>query len=418
MSYLDLPPIVRMVYAVISIITYIISITDLIRSWSTFKDKIIASVPAALTLLSALLFQIYAYSVDIFRGCEDENPIKELFDVLVRMPAAGFGALVLGTLVVSSVAYIVTSQKINTRITLRSIRDGFNSINTGVLMYKEGGFLLLANSIMEQISLELTGKLVTNGENFRKLMESMDNHVVLRDGTIYLIKANELVVDGMKVNELTASDVTAQTLLRKEVRQLESEKKAFNKRLTEYSQRVDEVTIKKEILNTKIDVHGEMGNALLLSKSYLNKDKSAPDKETLKSMWHKAIMFKGTSPVEREDRFSNELYEAAKVCGIALTINGTIPSQEKTQIRKILATATREAIINASRHASADKMELYIDHKDGDICFDFTNNGKAPEKFSEGGGLSSLRQLVEDNKGTMEVLSSPQFSIIIRLPEG
>ena len=133
-------------------------------------------------------------------------------------------------------------------------------------------------------------------------------------------------------------------------------------------------------------------------------------------MWHKVIIFKETAVVTGEDRFSKELYDAAKVCGINLNIEGTIPPKEEAHIRKILSTATREAIINASRHASADRMDLNIDTTDG-YCFDFTNNGKAPDKITEGGGLSSLRQLVENNGGTMEVITSPQYGIIIRLPE-
>ena len=405
-----------MIYAVLCIITFTISVADFIRAWSSFKNKSAAIVPLVTAIANYTLFQAYGYSVDIRLDQFEPDTVYYLIEDMIYMPAAAYSLLLFGTLVVASVSYGVTTRKINSSITLRSIRDGFNSIDTGVLMYRKGGFLLLANTVMQEISIDLTGKRVTNGEVFRTLLSSRGNKIVLSDGTVYLIKENELLINDKKINELTAVDVTLQTRLRKEIRELEEQKESFNRRLSDYSDKVGEVTTKKEILDTKIDVHESLGNALLLSKSYLKKDRSAPDKDTLKAMWHKVIIFKETAVVTGEDRFSKELYDAAKVCGINLNIEGTIPPKEEAHIRKILSTATREAIINASRHASADRMDLNIDTTDG-YCFDFTNNGKAPDKITEGGGLSSLRQLVENNGGTMEVITSPQYGIIIRLPE-
>lgn len=416
MSYLELPAEVRMIYAVLCIITFTISVADFIRAWSSFKNKSAAIVPLVTAIANYTLFQAYGYSVDIRLDQFEPDTVYYLIEDMIYMPAAAYSLLLFGTLVVASVSYGVTTRKINSSITLRSIRDGFNSIDTGVLMYRKDGFLLLANTVMQEISIDLTGKRVTNGEVFRTLLSSRGNKIVLSDGTVYLIKENELLINDKKINELTAVDVTLQTRLRKEIRELEEQKESFNRRLSDYSDKVGEVTTKKEILDTKIDVHESLGNALLLSKSYLKKDRSAPDKDTLKAMWHKVIIFKETAVVTGEDRFSKELYDAAKVCGINLNIEGTIPPKEEAHIRKILSTATREAIINASRHASADRMDLNIDTTDG-YCFDFTNNGKAPDKITEGGGLSSLRQLVENNGGTMEVITSPQYGIIIRLPE-
>jgi len=417
MYYLDLIPEVRMIYALISVITFIISITDCIRILSSFNEKSPVVVPAFSAAVNAVLYNSFTYGIDVRAGFPPAIPWAPLFECFIRMPAAAYGMLVLGTLVISSISYVVTSNKINSKITLRSIRDGFNTIDTGVLMYKNGGFILLANTIMQHISQDITGKRVTNGEIFKEIIFTPDNHIVLSDGTVYLIKENILNINSEQINELTAVNVTTQTNLRKEVKLLEDRKEAFNKRLSDYSQKVDEVTIKKEILDTKIDVHEALGNILLLTKSYLKGEKNAPDKESLKSMWHKAIMFKEAISEKKEDQLAKSLYDAAYVCGIKLRIEGELPPKESTQIRKILSTASREAIINASRHALADRMTLKITYADGLVSFAFTNNGKAAGKITEGGGLSSLRQLVNSNGGTMEIITSPRFSIIITVPE-
>ena len=47
-----------------------------------------------------------------------------------------------------------------------------------------------------------------------------------------------------------------------------------------------------------------------------------------------------------------------------------------------------------------------------------TNNGAVPkEKITEGGGLSMLRQRIEEAGGKMEVWSIPRFKLMLRLPE-
>ena len=47
-----------------------------------------------------------------------------------------------------------------------------------------------------------------------------------------------------------------------------------------------------------------------------------------------------------------------------------------------------------------------------------TNNGAVPkEKITEGGGLSMLRQRIEEAGGKMEVWSSPRFKLMLSLPE-
>ena len=249
MSYLELPAEVRMIYAVLCIITFTISVADFIRAWSSFKNKSAAIVPLVTAIANYTLFQAYGYSVDIRLDQFEPDTVYYLIEDMIYMPAAAYSLLLFGTLVVASVSYGVTTRKINSSITLRSIRDGFNSIDTGVLMYRKGGFLLLANTVMQEISIDLTGKRATNGEVFRTLLSSRGNKIVLSDGTVYLIKENELLINDKKINELTAVDVTLQTRLRKEIRELEEQKESFNRRLSDYSDKVGEVTTKKEILD-------------------------------------------------------------------------------------------------------------------------------------------------------------------------
>lgn len=48
----------------------------------------------------------------------------------------------------------------------------------------------------------------------------------------------------------------------------------------------------------------------------------------------------------------------------------------------------------------------------------FCNNGAPPkQKIIEGGGLSALRLQVEEAGGSMQILSAPQFVLILLIPE-
>ena len=63
-------------------------------------------------------------------------------------------------------------------------------------------------------------------------------------------------------------------------------------------------------------------------------------------------------------------------------------------------------------------MYVHFCQKPDCVEVSLTNNGTAPkEKITEGGGLSMLRQRIEEAGGKMEVWSSPRFKLIISLPE-
>lgn len=52
------------------------------------------------------------------------------------------------------------------------------------------------------------------------------------------------------------------------------------------------------------------------------------------------------------------------------------------------------------------------------IAVSLTNNGAAPKgKITEGGGLSMLRQRIEESGGKMEIQSVPRFKLMLSLRE-
>lgn len=102
--------------------------------------------------------------------------------------------------------------------------------------------------------------------------------------------------------------------------------------------------------------------------------------------------------------------------GVRVLLTGREPQRQ--WIRTLSALAICECAANCVRHA--DGTELYVRFRQKPDCMEvvLTNNGAVPkEKITEGGGLSMLRQRIEEAGGKMEVWSIPRFTLMLSLPE-
>ena len=64
-------------------------------------------------------------------------------------------------------------------------------------------------------------------------------------------------------------------------------------------------------------------------------------------------------------------------------------------------------------------MTVTVSDKNGKYTIEIANDGEKPKgEIIEGGGLSGLRLLVERENGKMVIHSTPQFELLIELPQG
>ncbi len=91
-----------------------------------------------------------------------------------------------------------------------------------------------------------------------------------------------------------------------------------------------------------------------------------------------------------------------------------IPPRE-SNVRAVFAAAVIECAANAVKYAEGDQLQVDIRGKG---VFVLESNGRPPqEKIRERGGLLSLRELMENAGGTMEIQSFPAFRLTLRFPE-
>lgn len=119
--------------------------------------------------------------------------------------------------------------------------------------------------------------------------------------------------------------------------------------------------------------------------------------QSISVLFHSSQITAQSEPLEAAKKRAEEL-------GVRVLLTGREPQRQ--WIRTLSALAICECAANCVRHA--DGTELYVHFRQKPDCMEaaLTNNGAAPkEKITEGGGLSMLRQRIEEAGGKMEVWS-------------
>ena len=304
-------------------------------------------------------------------------------------------------------------------ITRSSIKEGVDKISSGLCFYVEGGRLILCNSRMNALCHAIVGRDLQNAELFWQILSGGEvrpgverlsfgsyPNFHLPDGTVWTFAREEL--EGFY--QLTAANTTQQQALTDELCEKNLDLAALNLRLRKYGENVDELARAKERLETKVRIHGELGQALLAARRYLV-DENA--QEPPLDIWRRniAMLRKEMEAKKAEDPLTI-LQKAAASAGVQLEIHGQLP--EESEYRQFFLVAASEALTNAVFHAGAKTLRIELTEAESQWKMRFTNDGTKPEKpITEGGGLGSLRRKAESIGASMIVDSTPEFALTI-----
>lgn len=304
-------------------------------------------------------------------------------------------------------------------ITRSSIREGVDQIASGLCFYVEGGRLILSNSRMNELCHAIVGRDLQNGALFWQILSGGEvkadverlsfgsyPNFRLPDGSVWTFTREKL--EGFI--QLTAADTTLQQSLTDELREKNLDLAAMNLRLRKYGENVDELARAKERLETKVRIHGELGQALLATRRYLV---DAEAQEPPLGIWRRniAMLRKEMEAKHTEDPLQI-LEKAGKTAGVRLVISGRI--LEESEFRQIFLIAASEALTNAVFHADAKTLTIALSATDTHWSMRFTNDGRRPTRpVTEGGGLGSLRRKTESMGASMTVEHDPAFALTI-----
>ncbi len=285
----------------------------------------------------------------------------------------------------------------------------------------------LSNTEMDDASFLLDKEALLNGSTFYERLEKKE----IPDVTYLSISPKEVIlqkdekvlffrhylhqIEKKTIHEIDESDITKTYELTKELEKKTKELQRLQKRLLSYEKNAKELITEREILETKIHIHGNLGKLLLITKEKMKQNLSHSEKEELLLLWEKGINDFLTNEKEEKKDGLQVLEETAKRIGIEIIFQGE-KFEKDSQEEKILLQAIHESLTHAVKHAQAKTLFVTLKKENLHDIIEIRNDGILPKKeILESGGLSSLRKLVEENLGKMEIVSKDTFLLRIIL---
>ena len=425
MNYITAPYVLQ---TLISILYFSLIIFSLCTAFlcSHHKHKYVFIITESMI---TIFFSILLIGCLTYFDIDDISKLDPLSTFAVSIPVSiDFLLLSLFTLLNLFITIVLIRNRKNT-ISKRSIKEAFDDLPCGICFYEASGVTRLVNSKRNDFSIRITGEYLLNGKKFISILtdenikrnslshQEEEEYIISLDDHVYSFRRREHQLSDKSLYEIIATDITRKHQLSRELNKKNKELSSFNKRMRQYGETIEELTIEKETLSAKRNIHDKLGKLLILSRQSLDKDRTEEEKEVLLSTWKNTLIaFESMKENESNDTY-DELFKAAKDIGISIIFCGRRPESRKG--KKIAAKAIIECMTNTIKHAKGNEVYVSFKERNRFIEIQITNNGEQPkEEIKEGGGLSSLRLLIEREGGSMKIISFPRFEMNITIEKG
>jgi len=425
MRFIDTPLFWQHAMIILFIFALVLAIFDSIIAIKICKKHWIISLSLFSFILSFITIFLIMRGSYLYRV---NRPVFEPSFTIIKLPFIAFAILALVLLSVDIFLLIYTTKWRNKNLSLYSIKESLDTLPPGIVFYDEQGLVSLINKEMNVMSLLITGKTLLNGKTFwnsimsniivegAKILKTGEEPIIeLENGKIISFKRNMHNIKTKKIYEIIATDITSTYTLTKELEIKLNELEQVNKRLVSYGENISKLTREKEVLMAKIRIHDDMGKVLLTTKHKLSENMLLEEKEELFNFWKLEIdALKSNDKREKKNNLQ-VIKDAATMVGVKIEYFGDKP-KSNTIIEKILVNAMHECLTNTVMHANGKRMKVIVENSNGLWTIKITNDGKKPQnKIVEGGGLTNLRYLVEQEFGKMVINSDPYFELIVKI---
>lgn len=299
-----------------------------------------------------------------------------------------------------------------------AVKESIDQLPAGLCFYAGDGSVLLANRRMEQLCRAATGEALLDARAFWNTVGKA-GFLCMDDGSVWSLNRRTLHTEFGDVYQITATNITRQHALSRELEQDQLRLRDINRRLRQYGETVAEVTREKELLAAKIRVHDGLGQCLLAAKRCILTPVTEEEKTAVLELWRQNVALIQTPPEQSEEADGlADLLAAAKAVGVSILFTDSLPP-ERTAARTLTEAAIHECLTNTVRHARGSELYVEVTQKGPSWIIRCTDNGTPPNgPIQEGGGLSSLRRRVERAGGTMRVEAAPRFMLTLTIEEG
>ncbi len=306
------------------------------------------------------------------------------------------------------------------------IKESFDSLPVGVCFFDNKGVVRLINHRMLAVADNLCKNGIQTVFELENILSNPPKEIVclnpllkifrFHDGTVLRFTKETIFTKSKnKYTQVTATDVTE--IINRQSR-LEDENQKLteaNERMRKLLEQMPEIIREEETLAMKLRVHDDIGHSILAARRALLRNANLTEMRETASLWEDSInvLYRSNQIIENSDPIEKSVSRAAEM-GVSVIFEGSRPHSGKAC--SLVASAIRECSANCARHAGGTMLFVSFAQNKRLTEVSITNNGTAPKtEIREGGGLSMLRQRIEENSGYMKITSLPEFKLTLRL---
>ena len=423
MSFIDAPLFLQQTLIIVFILAFVLAIVALFVTFILTRKSFLF-ILSPLTFLSSFLLVFLT-----MRGSYLHRVSKEVFEpskTVLSWPLWVFVAVLLLLLALSVFEIVYSSLWNKEHISVLSVKESVDKLPSGICFFEKNGTIRLSNLKMNELAMSIMGHSLLDGARFCKdilkidlLSDTSTSKVILVGERAYSFKLYSHTLEKKPLYELEVFDVTELHLLGKELEEKSLLLKERNKRLLSYGDRIEELTLEKELLAAKIQIHDQMGSLLLVTGKKMSENLSMKEKSELLEKWEEELKAFGRFGGEiKKKKELDVLKDVGSLIGISIHFEGEEPIQNSSE-EKVFKVAIHECLTNASRHAGSKNLYVYGKYQDDKYEIILRNDGAKPKgEIVLGGGLSSLKALLIREGGTMKIYSQPEFRLVIETKKG
>ena len=308
------------------------------------------------------------------------------------------------------------------------IKESFDSLPIAVCFFDKYGMVRLINHRMLTIVNWLRKGGIQSLAEMQNALQSppenvycLDLHLriyLFPDGKALRFTQEQITTKaGDRYTQITAADVTEQIREQDQLKAENAKLEEANTRLRLLLVQMPEIIREEETLAMKLRVHDDIGHSILAARRVLLQHTDLKEIHANAALWEQSIsVLYHSNQITAQSEPLAAAKKRAEELGVRVLLTGNEPQWQ--WMRALSALAICECAANCVRHANGTELYVHFWQKPDCVEVSLTNNGTAPkEKITEGGGLSMLRQRIEEAGGKMEVLSIPRFKLMLSLPE-
>ena len=302
------------------------------------------------------------------------------------------------------------------------VRQGFDSLDSGILFANSYGQISFINKAMRQYFRRLgIDEYIRTGEICEKIEKlALENgRRISNTSAMVLSDGDYIVFSWVKkhkvIEQISCRDVTDEELILFELGKSRENEKKIQTELEETIKKIESVETQKEILRIKGNLHDVMAQRLSILHGIVNY--GGFDDVDLKKIKE---LIAGIAPemyggfeVSLHDRI-DELVNSFAIIGVELRVSEKVYAiKEKALVLKVL----RECTTNAVRHGGATVVTVDAEIMPDGYKLTVSDNGKSCKDVVYGNGLSGIGYAVGAVGGYMTVETEPVFAVCVFLPE-